>query len=1206
MRHHIYLWLLLLGFLPAFGQQASVHFRTADPAAIPHYEREIIPNKYRTVKLDLETIKSELKQAPMRGQFQQRSQMKPFSIPMPDGTTQRFLIYESPVMAPGLAAKYPQIKTYGGFGVDDPHATIRLGWGEDGFNAMILMEGETVFIDPYQKNDQEHYVVYYKKDYGAANKAHHFGCLLDDDNHNHNSHQRPTDRPSLKIEGELRTYRLALATTGEYSAFHGGTVPLVLSELNVAMNRVNGIYLRDFGIFFQLINNNDQLIYLNGATDPYTNFSGGAMLAENQNNLTAVIGGANYDIGHVFSTGGGGIASLASVCSPNFKARGVTGLGSPINDPFYVDFVAHEIGHQVGGPHTFNGSSGACAGGNRSGNNAFEPGSGTTIMAYAGICGGDNLQNNSDDYFHTGSIQDIVEYMIEGFGSSCATITTTNNLAPDITMPNLGGTVIPISTPFKLVGEATDPNGDAMTYCWEQVDLGPAGNPNNPQQNAAIFRSFDPTPSPVRYLPRLNDLVNNTTIFGEILPSYSRTLTFRLTVRDGVLTGAGVAHEEVEFIATAQAGPFVVSNPNSNDTWSVGELRAIEWDVANTNQAPVNCKTVNILLSTDGGFTYTDTLVKNTANDGSEVILVPNQVGSSNRIMVEAADNIFFDISNQNFTIQNAPQTDISAFNLQNTWNVCRDQSNDFVVLTSGVGGYTGPVSVSILGLLPGVTFTTSPTNPVAGDTITVTLAANSTALIAPTSLNVVITGVSGEDDLLTIPSNVLANVQASTAIVAPSLGELGVSRRPVLVWNNATEADSYILEVATSPSFDPSTIVETQSFVLDTQTQVRTQLEGFTPYYWRVAGANVCGRGNFTAFGAFQTGNCLIVSPNDLPQDIPAFGTNIQVSSDVFVPFTGVVTDVNVIDLNVEHGNNSQLTFLLRSPDQTVGTLSSAVCGTSSDFYLGYDDEAVNSLIGCTVGPTDTQSFIPLTPLSAFDGGPSGSGVAPWTLSILDNIQGTGGRFVDWKLEVCNAGASAPILLRNETLWLEAGNTRVISDLILRAQEITTLPADMIFTIVTLPDSGTIALAGAALTIGSTFTQEDINNGDFTYTSNGAVASADQFDFTVTSANGGWLGVPTFEIDVRPVSNDDVLENGWSIYPNPAQDILMVEWDQVPVGNVSIKLFDVQGRTIITQTFANVQQIEKLDVSRIPSGVYGVQVSDENGIFVRKVLIER
>jgi hypothetical protein len=414
---------------------------------------------------------------------------------------------------------------------------------------------------------------------------------------------------------------------------------------------VEGIYEREFAVNFTLVPNTDTLIFLNPGTDPYTNNNGGAMLSQNQTTCDQRIGSSNYDIGHVFSTGGGGIASLGSVCKVASKARGVTGLASPVGDVFDVDYVSHEMGHQFGGNHTFNSTTGACNG-NRAFTAAYEPGSGSTIMAYAGICGSNNLQSNSDDYFHTKSFDEIVDYITVNAGGVCPQVIPTGNTPPTI---NAGGNyIIPYLTPFRLSGSASDPDGDTLTYCWEQFDLGPAGNWNTPALNAPIFRSFDPSPDPERIFPKLTSILNNTTTVGEILPSYDRTMHFRLTVRDNRAGGGGVTYNdtlvEVQVIDTGT--PFSVTSQNTPGTvWSGGNIETVTWDVGGSDQSPVSTPNVNILLSTDGGFTFPVTLASGIPNNGSAQVTVPFIVTTSARLMVEGDGNIFFDINDEDFVI---------------------------------------------------------------------------------------------------------------------------------------------------------------------------------------------------------------------------------------------------------------------------------------------------------------------------------------------------------------------------------------------------------------------------------------------------------------------------------------------------------------------------------------------------------------------------
>jgi hypothetical protein len=555
-------------------------------------------------------------------------------------------------MAPELAAKFPEISTYAGQGLDDPTATTRLDWTPAGFHAIIFGLSGTVYIDPFSRNDVTHYISYYARDFIPSPDKRYVETLP----FGADTEAMQAELAELVAEGvlapagsELRTYRLAMAATGEYTIFHGGTVPLGLAAIVTSVNRVTGIYEREVAARMVLIANNDLIVYTNPSTDPYTNNNGVTMLGQNQSNLDAVIGSANYDFGHVFSTGGGGVANLGVICRAGVKARGVTGSSQPVGDPFDVDYVAHEIGHQFGANHSFNGNAGSCAGGNRNGPTAYEPGSGSTIMAYAGICGAQNLQLNSDDYFHGVNLDEIVAYSTVGSGNGCPVVTPTRN-EPPVVNAGPGGFTIPSQTPFTLTGSASDPNGDALTYNWEEFDLGPAGAPNNPL-SPPFFRSWPSVASPARTFPRLPDLVNNTTVIGEVLPNATRALSFRLTVRDNRLGGGGVNSANVSFNVTTAAGPFAVIAPNTAVVWAGNSQQNVTWNVAGTTVAPVSCAKVDISLSTDGGFTYPITLAVDTDNDGAQPIVVPNIATTSARVRVACAGNIFFDISNVNFTI---------------------------------------------------------------------------------------------------------------------------------------------------------------------------------------------------------------------------------------------------------------------------------------------------------------------------------------------------------------------------------------------------------------------------------------------------------------------------------------------------------------------------------------------------------------------------
>ena len=633
---------------PATPLWRDVSERSFTPAG----ERWIVPQQYRLVALNVDALQAVLAAAPLEGTPAAAESEVVLALPLPEGGYGRFRIVQSPVMAPELAAKFPQITTYAGQGLDDPTATTRLDWTPAGFHAIIFGLSGTVYIDPFSRGDVSHYISYYARDFTPGpDKRFEETLPLGAD-----AEAMQAELAELVAQGtltptgsELRTYRLAMAATGEYTIFHGGTVPAGMAAIVTTVNRVTGIYEREVAVRVVLIPNNNLIVYTDPTTDPYTNNNGVTMLSQNQTNLDTVIGSANYDIGHVFSTGGGGVAGLGVVCRSGQKARGVTGSSAPVGDPFDVDYVAHEMGHQYSGNHSFNGNAGSCSSGNRNGPTAYEPGSGSTIMAYAGICGAQNLQPNSDDYFHGINLDEIVAYTTVGSGNNCPVVTPTGNQPPVVNV-GAGGFTIPSQTPFTLTGSASDPNGDALTYNWEEFDLGPAGAPNNPL-SPPFFRSWPSVASSTRTFPRLSNLVNNSTVIGEVLPNVTRALNFRMTVRDNRLAGGGVNYASINFNVTTAAGPFQVTAPNTAVTWAGNSAQTVTWNVAGTTAAPVSCPSVDISLSTDGGFTYPIALAAGVTNDGSQPVVAPNIATSSARVRVACANNVFFDISNVNFTI---------------------------------------------------------------------------------------------------------------------------------------------------------------------------------------------------------------------------------------------------------------------------------------------------------------------------------------------------------------------------------------------------------------------------------------------------------------------------------------------------------------------------------------------------------------------------
>lgn len=603
--------------------------------------RIIQPNVYLNFQLNVDELKDKLQNAKLKTDSNPTEIL--IALPHPDGQFYEYQVFLNTTMHPGLQATFPEIRSYDAIATNQSGNTVKLDITPQGFHAMILSPTEsTIFIDPYSfgGGDISNYIVYYKKDF-KTDKI--FDCSFVSEEGSIDVGQEDFT-PKAFGTCELRTYRLALSATGEYTTFQGGTVALAQAAQVTTMNRVNGVYERDMAITMVIIPNNDLLIYTNSASDPFTNGTPNSMITQNQTAVNNAIGSSNYDIGHVFGTNSGGLAGLGVVCGTQ-KARGVTGSGAPVGDAFDIDYVAHEMGHQFSGNHSFNNS---CSG-NRNNNTAVEPGSGTTIMGYAGICAPD-IQSNSDDHFHGRNLQEIGAF-ITGASHTCPVKTPLNNTAPSISS-TVGTVTIPANTPFALTAIATDTDGNTLTYCWEQINneistqapvASSTGGPN--------FRSITPSTSPTRYFPTIASQMTNGPFTWEVIPSVSRTMNFRVTVRDNAVGGGCNDHDDVTVNTTSTAGPFIVNYPSlTGISWAVGDTRTVTWSVANTDVAPVACANVNIMLSVDGGETFT-TLLSNTPNDGSQDILVPNSVTTTAIIMVICENGTFFDISNNFFEI---------------------------------------------------------------------------------------------------------------------------------------------------------------------------------------------------------------------------------------------------------------------------------------------------------------------------------------------------------------------------------------------------------------------------------------------------------------------------------------------------------------------------------------------------------------------------
>ena len=798
-------------------------------------QRQIIPSRYRTIRLNKEALRLIIENAPLEFTSGARTSPAEIALPVPDGSYARFSIVESPIMEPGLAKAFPEIRTFRGQGIDDPTATMRFDWTPEGLHAIVLSASGTVYIDPYAKGNTDDYISYNKQDHQSDKP---FQCLVSEEAGANKAGAQSS--PTNIINGTvLRTYRLAVAATGEYTAQVGGTVPSALSAITTNINRVNAIYERDLSVRFVLVNGESNIIFTDAAMDPYTNSDPNAMLGQNQEALDLRIMDGNYDIGHVFGTGGFGLGQFNVVCSQGAKAQGVSAHFTP-EDRFAVEMVSHEIGHQFGARHTFNGSLGGCGlinGSNpRDSSSSHEPGAGSTIMAYVYSCPGNgslpnqNLQDHKDDYFHIKNLEQMLGFINGGGG--CPPPTATGNSPPTVDAgPSY---TIPKATPFNLVATGSDPNGDSITYTWEEYDLGPASPPDTDADGLArpIFRSYPGTVSPSRAFPALKYILDSANVppinlfpltssqqylTAEALAVITRTMTFQVTARDNHAGGGGVSSDSTQLNVTASAGPFYVTQPNTAMIWTPGSQATVTWSVANTNIAPVNCANVKITLSTDGGTTFPIVLTASTPNDGSQTVTVPSVVSIEARVRVEAVGNIFFDISDTNFII---PASGCSYFVTPSTRHVGPSQSSKtvsvtvssgcfwkaksnapWIVINSGNSGNdngNGTVSYTILQNVNGATRVG--TISVAGQTQTITQDTSATCSfsISPSNDSFAPNGGTGRVDITTSTTCNWTALSNDSWIVIIS-GSAGVGNAPVLysVMPNAASSRTGTLTVA-------------------------------------------------------------------------------------------------------------------------------------------------------------------------------------------------------------------------------------------------------------------------------------------------------------------------------------------------------------------------------------------------------------------------
>ena len=945
--------------------------------------------KEKIYRLDIDRLKSILK-----GNKSAKSKAtSTLEIPFPNkqGALKNYIITEVSTLSAELQEKYPNIKSYIGVSKDAYKTTIRFSVSKIGLHSMKLREnGNTEFIDPYTK-DALTYKVYDKSDidFNSIN----YECKVVDETTTLAKNQKNEIQKIGSNDGKSRLFRLALSCTGEYAEYHltDQGIPAsatdtekkeaVLSAMNISMTRINGVFEKELAITMQLVANNDDLIFLDPDTDGYTSDDDFKMLDEVQAKCDAIIGSSNYDMGHLFSTGFSGLAELSSPCT-NKKAQGVSGRTPAKGDSFDIDFVAHEMGHQFGATHTFNNS----CGNNISLSSSVEPGSGSTIMGYAGICS-PNVQSNSDDYFHGVSLSQMYNNIVFG-NSTCA---QQNDIIAEAPTANAGSNyTIPASTPFVLTGSGTSGTG-SLHYTWEQMDKEKTTMPPvSTSTTGPLYRSIEGSSSAQRYFPAIETVLSGSIgTTWEQTPTVSRNLKFRLTARDNGTPYGQFDLSDVTINVENTNKSFEVTSHTTTETLYAGESTNVTWEIADTNSAPISTDFVNILISTDGGYTYPITAASNVLNNGSHTIIIPQVATSTARIKVEAVDNIFYNINTADISIE----TSKFIMNLaSSSINTCAPDNAVYEIEYNTYQGFNETTTFSISNLPEGTTAEFSPETAVLdGTMVELTISNISSDLVG--AYQPILTGTATtETNSLDLSLTIDAAITTVPYLQYPQNNIQSLGTDIEFNWTTETQFNSNSIEIATDLGF--TNIIESEN--TDLKKYMANNLEEDNTYYWRVRETNSCNTGNNSQIYKFTTGK--IEEFN--------FTNNSSISIPDNTP-TGITSEINITDniliseilvtVNITHPYVGDLEIFVTNPDneKVILVSNSDIEGDDYDNTL-FNDNASNSIVQGSA--PYTGSYRPIEPLSLFSKKQS---LGIWTLTISDNAADDEGVLYNWKITI-------------------------------------------------------------------------------------------------------------------------------------------------------------------------------------------------------------
>ncbi len=1180
------------------------------------------------------------------------------NFPDANGNMVTYEVEETPVFSPELTSKYPEIRSFSGNSVNNKSDRVRFSVSPKGVQAMFIFKGKEkkIFLEKASR-DAADYVLYDRS--GQSGEIEKFVC--ETEAKPISSMQAPTAK--LIDDQTLRKFRIAVSATGEYTQFHGGTVPDALAAINATLTRVNEVFITDLGITLELIANDDLVIYTDPETDPY----GSNLNSEVQTTLTNVIGSLNYDVGHLFheDTNNGNAGFIGAVCQTNQKGSAFSSALNPQGDIYDLDYVSHELGHQFGANHTWSFDSEGTG-------VQVEPASGSTIMGYAGIVEGNNVQSNGDDYFHYYSILQISEYIVT---TTCADEMLISNSPPVITP--IGNYIIPKNTAFVLSGVATDPDaGDVLTYTWEQIDDGVVTTSTFGPQNAsgANFRSLPPRTEPERYFPKLSSVINDeltqtnpaTNSAWETVSSIERDLNFALTVRDNAPGGGQVTSDLVNVRVSSDAGPFLVSSQSTLETYSAGSVQTVNWEVANTDSSPVNAQFIDIYLSLDGGQSFPVLLAEKAPNDGVHEVLLPGTAATAARFMVKGYQDIFFAVNSADFVIEEAP------FVLQFedlSFNVCQPLDKVIPFLFETYGSFSEDVTFSATGVPPGLGVSFLPGTATANNTAVDITISNTTAITEGVYAIQIIGTAPSYTKEVTIVLTVFDTDYPEVTLLSPADGAIDMVLKPNLTWDTSAINSAYDVEIATDAGF--TSIIESATVIFKNYTPQNLLPE--TTYYWRIMPKTECGSGTFGTPFSFTTlpVNCRLKNAKDLPVSISSSGTP-TVSSTIMVIDNLPIADINV-GVNIEHSFLSDLIITLISPSGTEIVLTSNSCSQLENIDAVFDDAAASFV--CNGNPGISGTVKPLGSLASLNGE---SAFGEWTLLVQDTASSDGGFISEFILDICLEGILRPdadndgVFDDGDDLCLGTPpNTEVNADgcpvyrfdqdnfnIVLTSESCITSNDGLIEINAVSALNYTIDISGNGVNLSTGFTSffelRNLSSGTYTACINGNDGTIFYeeycFDFVITEPDplsvllaldqtslqatlnlkgsvlynielNGILTQTTqsqFILDLKAGINtlkvtgslpcqgsfEEVILMGTEplIYPNPFVNELEAYLPAVE-SQVQVRVFNMLGQTVLSNSYQPKDQAISIDFAGLPSGVYLLNVIGDGINYSSKVI---